>query len=218
MVIEAETSLTAEADPGGQPQERGAKAVGEHSVVGIFNARLMRRSREEPLGIKADFADDRMLHVCRLTTEGDTPVARHNREVPPSQRLAVGDYILSVNGQSRNTVGAEQKVSEVLRDQLLSGQEVVLAVSRPRLFDVEVQKDDGSLGLELTYSNSGISLVVGRIALDGLVHTQCPEVRSGDRIVAVNGVEGGPEPLLQAVRSASNGLMRFTFSRAACEV
>merc|ERR1719277_987061 len=103
--------------------------------VRSFTAMLEKQRPEEPLGVKADFAADNVVHISKLTSEADTPLTRYNASAvgPPVQP---GDYILAVNNVSKKTLDPDQRLSDCIRDEILKcdGPMKVL-VSRPYIFE-----------------------------------------------------------------------------------
>lgn len=174
----------------------------------IFEA-VLERMPAELWGIRADFADDKTLHICELTMDSDCPLVRYNVSEPRRQ-IKRGDYFLSVNGTSRETLHPRDKLSSAFQQELTS-HFIEVQVCRPCVFEVKIRKGEQDLGLKLSYSNNGISLIIVDIT-DGAVRTAAPEVKQGDRIVGVDGVEGTPFELLSAIRSAKDEV-RLQISR-----
>merc|ERR1719221_909278 len=75
----------------------------------MFTAVLQRKTPAEPLGLKADFVDDRVLHICKIASEGDTPVVRYNASCPPERRIQAGDYFVGVNGLTSTSANGSRK-------------------------------------------------------------------------------------------------------------
>lgn len=192
------------ADPQAQAPaaKRDAEVLGEETS---FVAVLRRQEAEEALGMGVDFADRKVLHVCQLLAEGINPISRYNASAPRRQ-IRNGDYIVSINGLSYETVLSPEKILDMLR---LSSVEV--AIRRPHLFECQVDRQGQAMGLELIYCDSGASLIITGVSA-GAVQSTAPEVVMGDRIVSVNGVEGGPQVLLHAIQEA-NGPMTLRISR-----
>lgn len=177
-------------------------AVAEETV---FTAVLQRLSPEENLGMQADFADETVLHLC-LLSEGDSPISRYNAATP-ERPINTGDYFLSVNGVSSATVKEDGKVWEALREQLTAHMSIEVLVSRPLFLDVRLERGRSqNIGLDLSFSSQGIGLIINEIT-DGAAQTASPELKVGDRIIAVNGTEGEPQRLLQAFRCVGEVLM-----------
>merc|ERR1719189_1012723 len=97
-------------------------------------------------------------------------------------------------------------MSDMLRQQLLRPGPLHILVSRPCVFEVRVWKRDESMGLTLTYSSNGIGLIIVDISA-GDVRRDAPQVRIGDRIIGVNGIQDSPEFLLVAMLRAGQGMV-----------
>lgn len=168
-----------------------------------FVAHLRRQDADEPLGLRADLADERVVYVCCVTAEGHTAIARYNASVPDGKRIKVGDYFMAINGKSPETVQPPQKVSEALCEELINARCLEVNVRRQQLFECQVDKHGPSIHLELSYSHNGAGLVVARITSEG-VAVSTPEIRLGDRIVGVDGTEGSPDMLFEAIRGTGD--------------
>jgi len=183
----------------------------------LFMAVLNKKYAKEPLGLNADFMDEKVMHVSKVAPMGDSAVVRYNATAGVRQ-IRKGDYILAVNNVCAEFVPVGQKVSEALRKALLEEECVVILVSRPVVFEVRfswkghklesprgvssllsAKKEGPNLGLDITYSKHGVSLIIINVN-DGAVKTHCgSRVQAGDRIVSVNGMVGNPQTLLQAL-------------------
>lgn len=219
LVVE-EPAVTADVEVVGEPeaanQEEPPPSPPEEAMPkrddDVFSATLTREKAEEALGLKVDFADEKVLHVCGLISEGDTVVKRYNATAGERQ-IRTGDYIMSINGVVAHAIETDMKASDVLREQLLKTMRLDVNVSRPYIFKSEVNRvDQPSLGLDLSYSNSGISLIVRGISDGAVKKNASHKIEIGDRIVAVGSVEGGPHVLLKAVRD-SGEKVTLTMSR-----
>jgi len=104
-----------------------------------FTAVLQKDTEDEPLGIRVDSTDEKVLHICQVAADHDTPVVRYNAKAGPHQ-IQSGDYVLAVNGFSADSMPLGIRVSDTLREQL-SMPQVELLVSRPKSFHVQVQCD-----------------------------------------------------------------------------
>lgn len=183
---------------------------------GIVTAVLSRPTLESPWGIKADFADEHYVHICEVrSASGPAAVHDYNASAPESMQLLAGDYIVSVNGVSASTMGNDPGtpsfVAEAFREEMTK-LEVTLEVVRPYTFDVQLDRQGEPMGLDLNFTHKGASLVIMKVC-PGSVQRRAPEIRAGDRIVAVGGQAGSPEQLLDLLRLASDPLT-LTMSRA----
>merc|ERR1719210_2858780 len=88
---------------------------------------------------------------------------------------------------------------------------VELEVARATYFESRIQRDGQSMGLDLNYSHKSNSLIILSVG-EGAVKCSAPEIMVGDRIVAVDGIEGEPEVLLRAIRVSSEVVV-LTISR-----
>lgn len=173
-------------EPGKQVEERVEVQTAPAAVEFVSSSFVANLSRQgsEPLGLKADFSDEKVVHICRVTADGNTAIARYNASAPDGQQLEVGDYFVAVNGVSYDTVQSPQKVSDALREQLQNSRSMSVEVRRQELFECTVERNGQPMGLELSYSTN----------------------RLGDRIVRIGDTEGSPEQLLEAIRNAKDTL------------
>lgn len=87
---------------------------------------------------------------------------------------------------------------------------------KKRLYNARIERGGGLLGLDLS-PHDGMTLLVGKVK-PGVVQqwsaarpAGAPEVRRGDRILAVNGVSGDSEEILETMRASAS--LDITFSR-----
>jgi len=125
-------------------------------------------------------------------------VAEHNKLAANGKHVQAGQLIVGVNGAS-DTAGMLKEWN--------GSTEVNLVVCWPVEFTVFIDKVDTGMGIDVTHSQKGTSLLV-----EG-VHTGCvqrwnddnpdKQVKVADRIVSVNGVRGTPSDLKGALKVAS---------------
>lgn len=168
----------------------------------VFTAVLRKKKAGESLGLTVDFADERHGHVTKVSIDTRTPVAFYNDAAPASRRIKPGDFLLSVNGISADCLPEDKSISYAFKEQF-QHDTIQLLVSRPLELAVKVDRRGQPLGLDLSYSRTGKSLVVEQI-LEGAVEADFPEVQPFDHIVSVNGVEGGYKVLTQAILDTSD--------------
>lgn len=177
---------------------------GVEEVV-VFSAVLKRSHLDAPWGFKADFADEKTIYVCEVR-EGSSPVEVYNWLAPGARRIRTGDYVVAVNGVNSASVSADDTevplVADALREAMRS-LTVELQVVRPHLFTCKIPRHGQNLGLDLNFSHKSNSLVIVKV-YEGAVLKHVPQVRSGDRILGVDGVEGSPEALLKQIRASSD--------------
>lgn len=155
-----------------------------------------------------DDADGATLHVNSLAAADASPVEAYNRSAAPGQHLQVGDYILQANGQKVNL----QAFNSTVGGAVLAITPLRLTVRRPILFRRTVEKGSASLGLQLKYGPQSRSFLIEEVN-EGPVRESCPDIRAGDRIVAVNGKEGFAEWLVLEIRESD--VVVLLVSRAA---
>lgn len=172
----------------------------------MFAAALSRAAADEKLGLQGDFADEKVIHICRVFAETTSAVGRYNASAPEERRIKDGDYLVEVNGISHDTVKPPSKVSEALRSELLTADFVKLKVCRPHLFESKVVRNGRPMGLELTYSSFGSSLVIANIS-EGAVASAVPEIRSGDRIMGIDDLVGSPEKILEVLYDPGDSVL-----------
>jgi len=197
-------------DSSALPAKPVLAASARASEDSLFKALLPKRQPDEPLGLKADVADEVTMHICRVNADDDTPITRYNATAPPAKQIRAGDYFMGVNGLTASSAPAGAKFTDLLRAELLK-RDIEVLVSRPQEWDIQVSRKGKSMGLDLNYSNAGASLIIARVC-DGLVQQNFPEVCAGDRIVAVDGLDGGPKDLLARIADSPDQVT-LTLSR-----
>mmetsp|Transcript_90853 Transcript_90853/g.293326 ORF Transcript_90853/g.293326 Transcript_90853/m.293326 type:complete len:1207 (-) Transcript_90853:112-3732(-) len=156
-----------------------------------------------------DDGDGATLHVNSLAAADASPVEAYNRSAAPGQHLQVGDYILQANGQKVNL----QAFNSTVGGAVLAITPLRLTVRRPILFSRTVEKGSASLGLQLKYGPQSRSFLIEEVN-EGPVRESCPDIRAGDRIVAVNGKEGFAEWLALEIRESDVVVLRVSRASA----
>lgn len=196
----------------------------EADVCLAFEVRLVRPRADVALGLTADYAGDKVVHVCRLSEEGVSCVRKWNESAPDSQKIRVGDYITEVNGLSSATLAEDfenaqgdalfsravtqaedTQVLDALRTQMKTATAMVIKVVRPVVWESTVQKPSGGLGFKLSFSENGIGLVITDVG--GAAASAVPALQAGDRIVGADGTEGSPDELLKAIKVAEGSVV-----------
>lgn len=138
----------------------------------------------------------------------NSSVMAYNRSAPKGRELFPGQLILAVNGVA-------ESVTEMLTAWKEST-EVNCVVCIPMEFPVEVIKVEGGMGIDVTHSSKGTSLLIEGIQAGPVQkwNRANPEhqVQVGDRIVAVDGVRGSPTELKGALKNAS-GKIKLVMAR-----
>mmetsp|Transcript_15870 Transcript_15870/g.37114 ORF Transcript_15870/g.37114 Transcript_15870/m.37114 type:complete len:224 (+) Transcript_15870:69-740(+) len=148
----------------------------------------LQRKPGEPIGLDLDFMDGRSARVLEVL---DGLVRESGVKVKE------GDYITSVNGV-RGVAG--------IRKCLRNDAELRIVLAHVQEFTIKVTKGSG-LGIDFTYAPQGDSLLVQKVLNVGSIYKWNTdkaglEVKSKDRIVAVNGCRGKWSKLLEEVQGA----------------
>lgn len=191
--------------PPASPSERRPRPAEQ-----VFIATLSRESRDAPWGLLLDYTDNRTAHVSGIL--GGRPVLEYNASADDGAQLKPGDYIVEVNGISAVSDLEGKLLSQQLERELERCSNLALAVRRPQFFECTIDKGDEPLGLDLDYTGQCTSLIIGGVPDSSFLRC-APEVRAGDRIVAVNGVVGQAGALLRALEGSSSPVL--TISRPA---
>mmetsp|Transcript_35878 Transcript_35878/g.102487 ORF Transcript_35878/g.102487 Transcript_35878/m.102487 type:complete len:247 (+) Transcript_35878:82-822(+) len=166
---------------------------------------VLERGHHEAIGLDVDRIDRASAVVVAVRAGAVSAWNERN----PGAEIRPGDRIVEVNGVQGDIQRIISKLQVVSRCRLV--------LQRPVELDIVIPKPDcsASLGLELSYVRSGTSLLITSVG-DGLVRAwnkanKNSQVRAHDRIVAVNGVRGQPEELLQEGQDAS--ILRLTIAQ-----
>eukprot|EP00929_Paragymnodinium_shiwhaense_P053941 TRINITY_DN27043_c0_g1_i1.p1 TRINITY_DN27043_c0_g1~~TRINITY_DN27043_c0_g1_i1.p1 ORF type:complete len:234 (+),score=59.90 TRINITY_DN27043_c0_g1_i1:105-806(+) len=167
---------------------------------------IEKEDESQDIGLDLDSADRDVVQVCHVKRG---PVQSYNAMATKDQDLRVGDLILEVNGLRHST----QMMQKMNRGSSLLGMLVV----RPALFVVCIDKNCGPLGIDIDFTEPGCCFLVRNVKSEGLIHewnaaNQGYQVKSGDRIMKVNGREGSPKELLRYYEEATN-LVELTVAR-----
>lgn len=177
-----------------------------------FMVTLTRETAQLPWGLLLDLSSNAAIHVSAIRAVGDSPVAVYNAQAPEDKQLKEGDYITAVNGVLCDALPSQgpHSSADALGEELKNSVTMTMHVKHPYVYSVQIHKGGGIMGLDLNYTTSCATLAIERIG-DGAVKKAAPEVRVGDRIVAVNGQLGHPHELLETI--TQNELVVLTLSR-----
>lgn len=157
-----------------------------------FVASLRRSFLGQEVGLGVETFEPSKVYIASVSTNPDTAVQRYNESAPEAERIAVGDYISEIDGETAPRFVEKLMMSESLQ----------LTIQRPQLFTVVVTKCGLPLGLEIKHAPGGSSLTVTRIEHTGAVRAFGANIAAGDRIVAVGGRSGCVAELLSELRHA----------------
>lgn len=148
-------------------------------------------------GFLLDVSGGPYLRMCKIETYG--PLAEYHDHNTEDKHVMVGDFVVGVN----RIKGDSEKMILALG----AGGNMELDVRRA--FEIDVQgldKQGGSLGLDLSYRASSMSVVIKEVYEDGEVarwnQQQTQEevkIKANDHIVAVNGKGGTSKFLVQTI-------------------
>jgi len=144
-----------------------------------FVAKVTVSKCSTPTKLRCDVLHGGALRINDLPEEG--AFAQYNLGAAPAPQIRQGDCIVAVGG------------SQVSGAALAEGGLLELRVLRPHRFAICVQRGQGTLGLEVVYSEHSTALYVSAVSPGGAVQghgarSAALAVRPGDFIVAVNAV------------------------------
>jgi len=218
--VQAERVLTFDGDGGTFDPDAAAEVFGRiatpnvstearlHALPAVFHA-FVQIEEKSDLGMRLDITPKDRLRINEIKDTG--PIAAYNACVADSMRLKEGDFILSVNGVSTD---CKAKVSA-----LAACGHIDLEIGRALTFVVSgLDTSRGKLGLDLAVHPKGTVAYIKSVFGDGLIQTwnqQNPEsdIRSGDMIIAINGVTGTSKEVAEL--AASGGELELTITRPA---
>lgn len=149
-------------------------------------------------GIGMDLSEGPYLRVCKVEEVG--PVPTYNTQAHEAEHIRVGDFIVEVAGASGD---ARQLMLALHTDG-----PVKLSVRRPVYFTVKVDKQGGSLGLDLSYQARSTSAVIKQVFPTGAVAkwnasaAADVQIKPDDFIISVNGTSGTSRQLVQAINES----------------
>merc|ERR1740121_2986999 len=151
-------------------------------------------------------------HICGVVPKG--PVRTYNRSVDVMEQIMPGDYLVSVNGETRN--------GQPILDAIDSAESYVeVEIWRPRLWTAVVKKlsEYEPMGITMIYGSESKLPVVSEVRRGAVMkHNDAnPEmaVQAQDRILAVNGKSGDPG-LLTCLLLGDANPMELLLSRPIC--
>jgi len=171
----------------------------------------LSRQKGESMGLNLDLLDGVTALITVVKEEG--AIAKANGKRLAADKVKAFDRIVEVNGVR----GKAKSIAEMIAQST----NLTMIMRRPlQEFDVVVVKKESStpLGVDLNYAPNS-SLLILRVT-DGLVQEWCDAgnrpVNAKDRIVAVNGVRGQPQQLLNQIKDASDLTLTILPFIAAC--
>eukprot|EP00931_Biecheleriopsis_adriatica_P096423 TRINITY_DN70079_c0_g1_i1.p1 TRINITY_DN70079_c0_g1~~TRINITY_DN70079_c0_g1_i1.p1 ORF type:complete len:232 (+),score=42.91 TRINITY_DN70079_c0_g1_i1:49-744(+) len=197
-----EVPMTAAA--GAMMEEAASKYLNGQVGGETYTLLLVRESEKEPLGLELDCQEEGCCLV--QTISNNSHLARVNTSNPPDLQVQPNDRLMSVDGI--------QEESSSMRRRLMGTNwtQIELRFLRPRKYVVTVQKDPmATIGI-LAYAtqfSQGIAVMDIRVGLVQEWNLSAPPdatVKTGDRILAVNGVEGKGTDLLEKISNARGQL------------
>mmetsp|Transcript_13519 Transcript_13519/g.39471 ORF Transcript_13519/g.39471 Transcript_13519/m.39471 type:complete len:201 (-) Transcript_13519:55-657(-) len=152
----------------------------------------LQREQGKIIGLDLDVTDGRTARVLEVLPQGTA--------YSSGAKVQAGDHIVAVNG-AKDSIGITKRLQQ--DDQL------ELLVHRPKEFRISITKAEEGLGIEFTHATNGNSLLIRGILKKGAIQEwnathESSLVRNDDRIVEVNGVRGGWEKLLEAMKKESH--------------
>lgn len=152
--------------------------------VSNFKVVVKRRCQDKMgVGLHMDITEGAQVHISEVINNG--PVWSYNATVREDLQVRPGDFLTAVNGLTGSS-------SSLVRSLQADAAEVTLEISRPKLWEVRLQRRaQEGFGLSLTMGMGTQSLVVSAVE-PGAAETfnsRSPEaaIRPGDRILAIAG-------------------------------
>eukprot|EP00971_Amphidinium_carterae_P245107 4866854-Amphidinium_carterae.1 len=164
---------------------------------------MSQDSVDDPLGLRLDLLSPEHPLVCSVEAG---IIEDYNAKA--ERKVQENDFIVSVNGcKGGSTIATVLKHATRLD----------FLVRRGIVFTVNVQKEDGKLGVEFMHEHEGFTLLVLAV-VDGPVAkynsradlARC--IQSQDHVVRVNACAGKPQAMLEELRQADS--LSITICRA----
>jgi len=168
---------------------------------GTFTVVIEFAGEGKLLGLSLDTTDDK---VCVVKGISEGLLQTHNLNCSPDQVVKKSDKMCAVNGSRSDT------------NELITALEVKDAATLTLVFEHPkdqsvLLKKPGTIGVTLNYKQKSHGLMIRDIhnGLLGDWNKENPDtlIKSGDRIVAVNGVQDGPMGLLEKIRDSETPLL-----------
>lgn len=204
--VSAEPSLGRIDEEGDGTAARGATVLeGDETKGDTYLVTLQRTPQDDSkvvdslFGITLFYSDATTCLEIIDVDETHESVKAYNAAAEAGRKLVPGHLILAVNGASDSVA--------VMLASWKESTEVNCVVCRPVEFTINVIKVEGGMGIDVTHSTKGTSLLVEGIQAGPVLkwNKSNPEkkVQVADRIVAINGVRGSPTELKGALKGAS---------------
>ncbi|CAE8616780.1 unnamed protein product [Polarella glacialis] len=184
-------SAEPEAEPGAEEGAAPPAVADSFTVVFDCSGEGMQ------LGLLLDTVDGKSCIIQEIT-EG--LVQNHNMKSSLDQVIKLHDNICSVNGSGSDKAELLKALEAVKR-----GAALTMCFERPKEQTVLINKP-GQIGIELCYQQTSYGLTIKNIQ-SGLLDdwnraNPSTPIRTGARIVAMNGVTSGPMGLLKSMKES----------------
>lgn len=180
-------------------------------------------SRRKAIGLTYDLEDTQTVYVTGIK---QGLIAEHNEDEKPARRLQLGSFIMKVN----DVEGDANELAELLKKETI----LDLVIRRPMEWRVAIcASTEKNLGMEFCKKKVGNALLITKVS-EPAKHTKGgprqrkrpvqewnaanPEqkIKTGDRIVAVNGYKGKAAYLYKKIQTESKrGRFHLTLVRPA---
>jgi len=158
-----------------------------------FTIEIMKDVNKHGAGLEIQALDD-MLIILKL---GDGPIREWNASHDTSLTVSPGDRIVAVNDVNTDV--------EALLAAIKSLTSLKIRVRRPAYFRIHIDKAGKGLGAALLVNTDPLGMLTIHQLRDGALkdwNAENPnqQLRSGDRILWVNGVTGKPNSMIAKVK------------------
>mmetsp|Transcript_55187 Transcript_55187/g.118605 ORF Transcript_55187/g.118605 Transcript_55187/m.118605 type:complete len:229 (-) Transcript_55187:35-721(-) len=181
-----------QADPGCEPEVWTAPPLRGPNETRPDRLRefefTIERGADEPLGLDVDLTDVLTAQICGLKPG---PILKYTEKAASNAKLEPGDFLLAVNGHSK---------AEPMWKALSKELKLTLRIGTPLEMLVRIDKNQGSLGVDIHFAPNGVALVIQQIN-PGLMmswnkeHPDCT-IKPHDRIMRVNSAMWSPSAML----------------------
>lgn len=175
--------------------------------VGAFTVSIPMLKDQYP-GFLLDVSGGPYLRMCKIESYG--PLADYLESADADKQVLIGDFVVGVN----RIAGDSEKMILALG----AGGQMELEIRRAHEIHVQgLDKQGGSLGLDLSYRASAMSVVIKEVYEDGEVarwnnQQEDPQnrIRPNDHIVSVNGKGGTSKCLVTTINDSQRLVMVVT--------
>lgn len=171
----------------------------EDASMSDYTVTVDNPKKTKTFGLELDTTDQTCLYLSHVKAKGF--IDKHNSKAEESNKLQAGAFIVAYNGESGDAPTIESSMKKAATT-------AEFTVRPTEKFRIAIDKSAGTtLGVDIPKTPVGTSVLILNVKEDGFVskwNLDHPEqqVKTGDRIIEVNGKKGKAKEIIDMVKKA----------------